>query len=141
MDRSPSEDAWNNFVMNSQPEDYEAGSIRRSAAIAKQYMGQANKGGINSFLTNSWDVDASEVLVALAAVGAQLAAKEFGFVLGKLGVPVPASSQDARWNLLEQHWPEEMNEHDSLSDEANAELMRVLERHVREQEQFYLGLE
>jgi hypothetical protein len=141
MEESLSNDAWNNFVMNSQPEDHEAGSIWKSAAIAKQYMNLANSGGINSFLTNSWEVDASIVLEALTAVGAHVAAKEFGYVLGKLGVPVPTSSQEERWNLLERHWPDELNEHDSLSDNADAELMRVLERHVREHEQFYLGLE
>jgi hypothetical protein len=138
---SQNHDAWNNFVMNSQPEDYPAGSAKRAAAIAKLYMGQANNGGLNSFLTYSWEFDAAEVLEALLAVGAQVAAKEFDFILHGLGVPVPAQSQEARWDLMLRHWSEEMNDHDFLSDAADKELMRVLEQYVRDNEEFYLALE
>lgn len=141
MSDSSDHEAWNNFVMNSQPDDYEAGSGNRTAAIAKMYMSLANHGGINSFLTNRPELDAAEVLEALRAVGAQVAANEFDFILRGLGVPVPAQSQDARWTLLEKRWSEQMNDHDFLSDAADKELMRVLEQHVRDNEEFYLALE
>lgn len=141
MTDSPSDDAWNNFVMRSQPDDYELGSSKRLAAIAKMYMGQANRGGINSFLTNAWELDATEVLEALQSIGAVTAAKEFAYVLSELGAPIPSSSQDVRWRLLEQRWSDALNEHDLLSDEADKELMRTLGQHVLEHEDFYLKLE
>jgi hypothetical protein len=56
-------------------------------------------------------------------------------------VPVPVSSQDDRWDLLEQHWSDELNDLDLLSDEADRDLMRALEKHVQENEEFYLSLE
>lgn len=134
-----STEAWNNFVF-SQRDGFETGSAMRSAAIAKDYMGQVNRGGINSFLTYTSDLDASEVLEALVAVGALTTANQFEYVLRALGAPLPSSSEEARWELLEQCWPEELDEHDFLSAEADAELMRVLEIHVREHEDFYVAL-
>src|SRR6266852_6309203 len=101
MANSPNVDAWNNFVMRSQPSHYQVGSSKRSAAIAKLYMGLANSGGLNSFLTCSWELDASEVLAALVSVGALKAAQQFDLVLRGLGAPVPSSSQEARFRLLE----------------------------------------
>jgi hypothetical protein len=139
MADSSSSDAWNNFVLGSQPSDHQAGSSMRSAALAKMYMGLANGGGINSFLTISWDFDAAEIVDALVSVGAVKAAQDLSLVLRGLGVPVPRSSQDARWNLMERYWTEALDEHDFLSDEADAESMRVLERHVSEHEDFYLA--
>lgn len=130
--------AWNNFGMSSRPEDYPLGSIRRAASIANRYMGGANNGGLNAFLTNNWELDASEVLNSLKTIGADEAAKQFELVLKGLGVPVPASTQDERWELLEQHWTEELNDHDILSDEADRSLTAALERHVAENEAFYL---
>ncbi|MDO8313199.1 MAG: hypothetical protein Q7T25_14795, partial [Sideroxyarcus sp.] len=65
--------------MGGQPEDYQAGNIKKAAAIAKRYMGGANGGGLNSFLTNSLEIDAAEVLEALLAVSAEVAAREFDF--------------------------------------------------------------
>jgi hypothetical protein len=47
-----------------------------------------------------------QALDALVLVGARKAANDFDLVLRGLGVPVRASSQDARWDLLEEHWPE-----------------------------------
>jgi hypothetical protein len=140
MADSSSLEAWNNFVLGSQPSDHQAGSSLRAAALAKMYMGLANNGGINSFLTSSWDLDAAEVVEALVSVGAFAAAQDLSLVLRGLGVPVLRSSQDARWNLHERYWSEALDEHDFLSDEADAELMRVLERHVCEHEDFYLAL-
>ena len=65
MNGAPTPDAWNNFVMNSRPAAYARGTNARAAAIANLYMGLANNGGINSFLTCSYDLDASEVLGTL----------------------------------------------------------------------------
>ena len=90
MSDTSDHEAWNNFVMNSQPDDYPVGSSKRAAAVANQYMGGANGGGLNSFLTNTWELDAADVLEALLGVGAQVAAKEFDFILHGLGVPVRA---------------------------------------------------
>jgi hypothetical protein len=140
MADTSSNEAWNNFVMNSQPSDYQLGSIKNSAAIAKYYMGQANSGGINSFLTYSYELDAIEVLEALSSVGAFVAAEQFNRILKGLDIPVPASSEEARWELLEHNWLDSLNDHDFLSDEADKDLMCALEQHVRQNEDFYLAL-
>jgi hypothetical protein len=140
MANSPSIEAWNNFVMCSQPSDYQAGSNKRSAAIASLYMGLANNGGINSFLTCSYELDAAEALEALVSVGAFKAAQELSLVLRGLGAPVPSSSQEARFRLLEQHWSDTLDEHDYLSADANEELLRALQRHVQQHEAFYIAL-
>jgi hypothetical protein len=79
--QSPSNEAWNKFVMNSQPGEYPKGSIKNAAAIANRYMGGANGGGLNSFLTNSWELDAGEVCESLEKVGALFAAQELRRVL------------------------------------------------------------
>jgi hypothetical protein len=104
-------------------------------------MNGANGGGINSFLTNSWDLDAKDVVNALKHIGAMTAAKELEYILAKIAVPIPVSSQDARWDLMEKHWHEEFNEHDFLSDESEKDLMLNLEKHVQQNEEFYLSLE
>ncbi len=140
MAASLSTEAWNNFVMHSQPKDYQAGSIKRAAAIATLYMGLANNGGINSFLTCSHELDAREVLESLVSVGALMAAKQLNLVLRELKVPVPASSQEARFNLLMRHWPSSLDELDVLSREADEDLFRALEQHVTAHEAFYLTL-
>jgi len=140
MADSPSIEAWNNFVTCSQPSDYQAGSSKRSAAIASLYMGLANNGGINSFLTCSSELDAAEVLQALVSVGALKAAQELGLVLRELGTPVPSSSEEDRFRLLERHWSDALDEHDVLSAEADEELLRALQRHVRQHEAFYAAL-
>jgi len=140
MADSPSLDAWNNFVMLSEPSRHEIGSSKWSAAIAKRYMGGANNGGINSFLTSSWELDASKVLAALVSIGALQAAQQLDRVLRGLGVPVPSLCQDARFRLLERHWSDALDEYDALSSDADEDLMRVLKRHVLEHEAFYLAL-
>jgi hypothetical protein len=61
-------------------------------------------------------------------------------VLGELNVPVPASSQEGRFALLERYWPDTLDERDMLSTEADADLMGALEQHVSEHEAFYLAL-
>ncbi len=132
--------AWNNFVMLSDPSLHEQGDIKRAAAIASQYMGLANNGGLNSFLTSTFDRDALEVIDALRAVGAHAAATQLEKVVGSLGTPLPRSSQEERSNLLNQYWVDELDSFDVLSKDADAELIAVLMRHVRENEAFYLDL-
>jgi hypothetical protein len=141
VSQTASEEAWNNFVMSSQADRYKKGSMKWAAFIAKYYMNQVNGGGINSFLTNSWDMDAKDVVSAIRAIGALTAAREFEHVLEQLGVPVSVSSQDARWDLMEKHWPDKLNENDFLSDEAEKDLIQRLESHVLQNEKFYLTLE
>ena len=103
-------------------------------------MGSANNGGLNSFLTVSHDLDAHEVLEALISIGASIAAKQFGDTLRNLGVRLPPSSQDTRQESLDRYWTEALDEHDVLSEEANADLMSALSHHVSEHEEFYLNL-
>jgi hypothetical protein len=140
MRDSPSNEAWNNFVMRSLPDDHQAGSSKRSAAIASLYMGLANNGGINSFLTSTCELDAAEVLEALISVGALAAAQQLKVVLRGLGVPVPVSSQEARFELLERHWSEDLDKYDVLTAQADKDLLRALQHHVRQHEAFYLAL-
>jgi hypothetical protein len=140
MDSAINIEAWNNFVLRSQPSDYHVGTIERAAAIANLYMGVANNGGINSFLTFNNDLDATEVSEALILVGAMEAAKQFNHVLQGLKVPIPASSQDARWKLLERHWTTSLDAHDVLSADANEDLLRALRLHVEANNEFYLTL-
>ena len=132
--------AWNNFVMNSQPDDHPVGSVKRAAALAKNYMSGANGGGINSFLTNNWNVSGAEVLEALKAIGAEVAAKQYSSVLEQLGRPILASTQDERWDLLDECWPQDVEEEfDFLSDDAEKEIMQMLENHVKQNLNFYLS--
>ena len=132
-----SDRAWNNFVMHSSPDSYERGSSRRFAAIANLFMGGANNGGLNSFLTSTHDLDADEVLGALTALGAGKAAHQLDAVLRGLGTPLPASTQDERWTRLEEQWHDGLDQHDVLTADADAELIAVLEAHVAANEQFY----
>ena len=132
--------AWNNFVMLSEHSLYELGSDKRAAAISASFMGATNNGGLNSFLTTSYDLDAREVLEALMSVGALEAEKQLARALKGLGIALEASSQDERWNLLDRYWTEKLDPFDTLSSEADEELMRVLERHVAENIPFYLDL-
>jgi hypothetical protein len=134
-------DAWNNFVMSSQPEDYPKNTMRWAAAMAKNYMNQVNSGGINSFLTNNWELDGDEVLQALKKVGAAAAAEQFVEVLQMLGKPITPSTQNARWQILDECWPPDAdNDYDMLSDEAEIGLMQALESHVNKEKDFYHSL-
>ena len=135
-----SDEAWNNFVMVSDFADYELGSEKRNAAIASMYMGLANNGGLNSFLTGAWDIDSAEVQNALEAVGATVAAEQFGAVLRELGVPLPAMWQDERWAALESAWSDKLDDLDVLSQEADKQLLSVLVKHVKEHEAYYLQI-
>jgi hypothetical protein len=42
---------------------------------------------------------------------------------------------------LEKHWGDDLDEHDVLTSEADAELMAVLEAHVAANEAFYSRLD
>lgn len=141
MSESPGSEAWNNFVMNSQPEDYRTGDIRKAAALAKLYMGGTNNGGINSFLTNSWEYSGAEVVEALEAVGAQKAAEQLNLVLSGLGVSLPASSQESRWGLMKEHWNDKLDNLDMLSNDSDNDLIRALEEHVKLNSTYYEILE
>jgi hypothetical protein len=113
---------------------------RRAAAIASIYMGCANNGGLNSFLTSSYDLDSREVLESLEALGASVAAAQLRQVLEELGDPLPVSTQDERWERLEDDWTDELDELDVLSEEADADLTAALKRHVEEFSDFYLRM-
>lgn len=130
--------AWNNFVMRSNPGLFEKGDERRAAAIANRYMGGVNGGGMNSFLTYSYDLDVGEVVNSLKALGANVAAGQLESVLNTLGNAMPAMSENERWLLLEESWTEALDELDMLSDEAESDLMTALERHVTEYQDYYL---
>jgi hypothetical protein len=95
--------AWNNFVMRTDACAHEQEGRKRAPAIACLYMGLANNGGLNSFLTSTCDLDAREVVDALTAVGAHLAARQLEKVVQGLGKPLPRSSQEERencWNSI-----------------------------------------
>ena len=132
--------AWNNLVMYAYPIVYEKGDERRAAAITSIYMGSANNGGINSFLTSSWDLDASEVLAALEVLGAAVAAEQLRQVLEKFGDPLPATTQDERWDRLDDLWTDELDALDVLSEEADKDLVAALERHVARHSEHYLNM-
>lgn len=137
------DDTWNKFVMQIEPDDYEAGSSKRAAAIANLYMGLANNGGINSFLTGSYDLDTSEVLKSLKSIGASKAADQFAHVIELLGGDLPVSSQQARWDVLEERWTDEMDDIDGidiLSRETDDDLVTALRCHVMQHEEFYRTL-
>lgn len=126
--------------MLSEWHSYEAGSTKRAAAIASSFMALANNGGLNAFLTSSYELDAQEVLEALSLVGAAKAVQQLKSVLQGLGAPLPVSSHSERWDTLDAYWTESLDEFETLSREADDELMLVLDRHVREHETFYLRL-
>ena len=130
--------AWNNLVMNADPELHEVGDEMRSAAIACLYMGGANNGGLNAFLTNYSDLDAQEVLQSLEKLGANPAADQLRSVLEKLGEPLPATTEDERWDKLERLWTDELDEMDALTIEADESLVATLETHVSKHMEYYL---
>ena len=132
--------AWNNLVMNADPELFEVGDERRNAAIACLYMGGANNGGLNAFLTNYSNLDAQEVLQSLEKIGANPAANQFRGVLDKLGEPLPVATEDERWDKLERLWTDKLDEMDVLSSEADESLMVALEAHVSKHMEYYLKL-
>jgi len=131
--------AWNNLVMHADPNAFEEGDNRRAAAIACIYMGAVNNGGLNSFLTSSYDLDAREVLTALEKLGANTAAKQLRHVLEQLGEALPAMTQNERWERLEALWIDELDAFDVLTEDADRDLIAALEKHVGEYPVFYLS--
>ena len=131
--------AWNNLVMNADPELFEVGDEKRSAAIVCLYMGGANNGGLNAFLTNYSDVDGQEVLQALEKIGANPAADQFRDVLKSLGGYLPATTQEERLDQLEQLWTDELDKSDFLTAEAGESLVAALETHVSKHIEYYLS--
>lgn len=132
--------AWNNFVLNSDPGSDSGDRSRQAAALANLYMGLANNGGLLHFLEASNDFAAQDVLDALHNIGAGIAAAELKIVLDRLGEPLPASSQHSRSAALDRLWTDDLDKMDVLSQEADDELMRVLTSHVDGQENYYLSL-
>ena len=130
--------AWNNLVMHAAPSAFEPGDARRAAAIAALYMGGANSGGLNSFLTSFHDLDAQEVLSSLETLGASVAADQLRHVLDELGDPLPAMSEEERWDRLEASWSDALDPFDALTIEADRDLVAALERHVSANPDAYL---
>lgn len=137
---SCSVEAWNHFVLWSEASAYERGSIQWAAATAKRYMGSVNNDGLNSFLSQSWDLDPQDVVDALQAIGAQAVAKQLEYVLLRLGVRLTVSSQQERWDVVGFCWKDELDPIDCFSNEADVELMSALEAHVASEEDFYIEL-
>ncbi|MFC4215397.1 DUF4375 domain-containing protein [Pseudophaeobacter arcticus] len=132
------ETAWNNLVMNADPELYEIGDERRNAAIACLYMGGANNGGVNAFLTNYSDLDGQEVLQSLQKIGANPAAAQFRGILAALGEHLPTATEEERWEKLERLWTDELDEMDLLTSDADKSLVTALEAHVSKHIEYYL---
>jgi hypothetical protein len=133
-------EAWNNFVFNSRPEALEKGSARWAAAMAVDCQGLILNGGINSFLTNSWELDPRDAVRAFSVIGAGLAANELENVLDQLGRSLAQNSHDERWDILKTCWKDSLNEIDCLSDAADAELQAALEAHVNDDKDYYCAL-
>lgn len=129
--------AWNNMVTHADPSAFEKGDKRRSAAIACVYMTLANNGGLNSFLTSSYDMDAAEVLSALEEIGAITAANQLRSVLDRLGEPLPVMSQDERWDRMAELWGDDLDALDVMTEEADRDLVVALKRHVSENVDYY----
>jgi hypothetical protein len=133
--------AWNNLVMRDHPAKYGRGEINRAAAVAAMFMAFANNGGLMSFLTSTPDLDATEVVDALATVGATHAAGQLASVLNALGTSLPISSEEDRWTRLDSTWTDDLNDHDVLAAEADEQLLEVLRHHVAANEAYYTKLE
>jgi hypothetical protein len=137
---SRSDRAWNNFVLNSDKSAYDRQSVRWAAAVANQFMASVMNGGMNSFLTYSYDMDACEFVRALSDIGAHSAADQLETVLRQLGIVLMQSTEGERWNLLDRYWTEDLDRFENLSEKAEAELMSALSAHVADEEDFYTDL-
>lgn len=137
-----SDRAWNNFVNQTGPEVHQSGSSRRAAAIAFWFYSDVMSGGLNRFLTYSFALDSAEVLAALGAIGAGKALQQLEFVLDRMGCALPLMSEQERWHIMLERWPEldGPDEADCLTEEAADELLEALERHVAGDEDYYASL-
>ncbi|MDH7971283.1 DUF4375 domain-containing protein [Sphingomonas sp. AR_OL41] len=138
--QTPSDEAWNNFVMQSDPGAFAQDTSERAAAIANLFMGVTSNGGLSHFLESTYDLDAAETVDALHVVGAHGASSQLQEVISGLAIALPPMSQDDRWNALQEHWKGRLDDLDTLSSEAEDELMAALTRHVLEREAFYRQL-
>jgi hypothetical protein len=132
--------AWNTLVMSADPTKFPQGDIKRSAAIASIYMGIANNGGINHYLTYSHALNGDETYGALIDLGANIAASEFRIFMDELGEPLKATNQDARWDTIERLWNDKLDALDVLTKDADKDIIRALNKHIHEHGAFYLGL-
>jgi hypothetical protein len=139
--RSDAQKAWNNFVTLNKASNHEYGTERWAAAVANLYLGQANNGGLNSFLTYSYEISSDDVLLALTSIGARTAAGQLAEVLDSLGTGLPTSSQDERWDTMMKLWTKDADIVDVLSDDAETDLMTALESHVERDARYYLELQ
>ncbi|MCA0964901.1 DMP19 family protein [Salipiger bermudensis] len=130
--------AWNALVLNADETYRDGTGERRAAAIAAVYMGGANRGGINSFLTDSPDLAAQDVLDALETLGATVAAGQLRTILDELGDPLPAATPEERWDQLETLWTDNLDVFDVLTEAADKDLLAALERHVERNLDYYL---
>jgi hypothetical protein len=62
--------------MLSEWHSHDAACDKRAASLAAMFMGLSNNGGLNSFLTSTYDLAALDVLESLVKVGAMKAAKQ-----------------------------------------------------------------
>ena len=133
-------EAWNNFVMNSDPHLPNVGQSFRDAAISNVFGNLSNNGGLNSFLTSTYDLDASDVLAALQRIGADIAANQLRLILDGIDVSLPVSTQDERWELLDRYWTDDLDEIETLGVEADKQLTAILQKHVAENKTYYSSL-
>lgn len=132
--------AWNNFVLNFKPSSFPSDDLKRSAAIARRYMNSVQSGGLNSFLTDNYELSTQDVRHAVEKIGAHVAAQELAQLIEKLGGDFPISDQETRWRQVEKAWSDDCDEFDCLTDSAEADISAALEKHVEENLQFYLGI-
>ena len=132
--------AWNNLVMNAEPSKYDVGDDKRAASIVSLYMSGANNGGLNYFLTYSYDLDAQEVLASLETLGASIAAAQFRFVLDMIDDPLAESTEEARWDKLDDLWTDDLYNFDVLAKDADQDLADALTKHIEEYAEFYLQM-
>ena len=74
----------------------------------------------------------------LEEIGAKPAAEQLREVLETLGEGLPTSTQDERWDKLEQLWTDELDDRDVLTVEADESLVAALEAHVSKNIEYYL---
>lgn len=114
--------------MKLNPEAFNKGDKRRDAAIVSAYMSLANGGGINGFLTSSYNWDAHDVFASFEALGARVPADEFRSILDRLREPIPVASETERWNKLMDLWAEELDDFDILTLEAGSSYGRCVRK-------------
>ncbi len=136
-----SDQAWNNFVMLSEPEHHEWGSPRRAAAIASLFNAISGNGGLVHFLDFSHHLDAEEVLAALGGIGAGKAQRQLEHVIERMGCALPVMDEKEREDIISRCCPEDLEAYeDCLTEVAERELLAAMEAHVAAHEAYYAGL-